>query len=359
MKNKKILELCLSPGLGGLEMFVSSCYEIFSEKTECFAIVAPDTKLDKCLQINNKLHIKRSRFTPWRGAKKIAAYIDTNDVDIVHFHWNKDIIIAVLAKLLSRKKPKLILSRHMGMTRFKDDIYHRWLYKNIDIIHAVTQEVKEELQRFIPTSVCPKIEMIYLGVSRPKVNESAVKRLQEQYHLQEDDFIVGIVGRIEKPKGQHIVIEALSKLAKKNIKIFVVGAVMDESYFQELKKIVAKFGMQREVIFTGFTTEVVKYMQLFDAHVLATEHETFGLVVVEAMANRCVSLATRKGGPLEIINDGVDGLLFNRNSIELAKKLALLYEDRVFMKKLQEAGYTKVTTKFDKEKQLEELYNVF
>jgi len=355
MKNKNILELCLAHGLGGLELFVASCYKDFSSKTTCKVVVASGTKLDNYLGNIDKFHIKRNKFFPFIPAFQLAKYIDENDIDIVHFHWTKDIITAVLAKVLSKKKPKLVQSRHMRMTRFKDDFYHKWLYKNIDMMHAVTLQVKEQLEKFIPLEIRPKVEMVYLGVQSSKIDEEKVAQLKKQYKL-EDEFIVGIVGRIEEGKGQYKVIEAMNSLKDLNIKVVIVGSAMDEAYLEELQQEVSELGLEDKVIFTGFTKEVNEHMQIFDVNVLATENETFGLVVIEAMANKVPMIATNKGGPLEIIENGVDGLLFDGSVDDLAEKIRLLYGDENLKKKIAKEGYLKVKEKFDWKKQLNKLY---
>jgi len=290
-------------------------------------------------------------------ALALAKYIDKNDIDILHFHWNKDSITAVLVKVLSKKKPKLVQSRHMGMTRFKDDIFHRWIYKNIDMIHAVTKEVKGQLENFIPQDVRPPIEVVYLGVDEKKVDNAVVAQLKQKYKL-DGCFVLGIVGRIEKPKGQYKLIEALYRLQNKKIKLLIVGAAMQEAYLEELKARVKELDLEEQVIFTGFTKNVAEYMQLFDVNVLATEHETFGLVVIEAMAEGIAVIATAKGGPLEIIDDGVDGVLFDGSSEDLSKKIELLYNDVALREQLVQKAKVKVKEKFDKQKQLNKLYQI-
>ncbi|MFK5937579.1 MAG: glycosyltransferase family 4 protein [Sulfurimonas sp.] len=357
MKNKNILELCLSDGLGGLELFVVSCYENFSQKSRCKVVVAPLSKLDDFLESKDKLHIKRNKLFPIIPALKLAKYIDINDIDVIHFHWTKDILTAVLAKLLSQKKPKLVQSRHMGMTRFKDDIYHKWLYKNIDMIHAVTYKVKEQLEKFIPEDVRPKLEMVYLGTKEVKTDKEIVLSLRDKYDLK-DEFIVGIVGRIEEGKGQHKVIEAIKKLEDLNIKAFIVGSAMDDKYLEELKQKAIDLDIKQKIIFTGFTKNVNEYMHLFDVNILATKNETFGLVVIEAMVNKVSIIATNNGGPLEIIDDCIDGVLFDGSSQDLANKIQMLSDDQRLKNKLEIAGYNKVMQKFDDTKQSDKLYKV-
>jgi glycosyltransferase involved in cell wall biosynthesis len=241
------------------------------------------------------------------------------------------------------------------MTRFKDDFYHRWLYKNIDMIHAVTKDVAMQLERFIPKEILPKIEMIYLGVTPPDLKRERVEQLRETYAL-EESFVVGIVGRIEEEKGQYKVIEAIAKLQELPIKALIVGSAMSDEYLQKLKLKVKELAIEDRVIFTGFTQDVNEHMALSDTVVLATENETFGLVVIEAMANKKVVIATAKGGPLEIIEDEVDGLLFDGSVEDLSEKIKFLYNNREEKMRIEQNALNKVEKKFDEVTQLEKLY---
>ena len=94
-----------------------------------------------------------------------------------------------------------------------------------------------------------------------------------------------------------------------------------------------------------------------DVSVLATHCETFGLVVIESMANKVPVIATNKCGPMEIIDDGKDGLVFDRSGDDLAKKIELLYNDKELKNKLAKNSYNKVKEKFDKNIQNKKLFN--
>jgi len=357
MSQKNILEFCLSPDLGGLELFMVNCYENFKEKTTCKLVIEEGKQLDSWIEDASKIHLKRNRFFPLLPALKLARVIDKHEIDMIHFHWTKDITTVILGKLLSKRKPKIMQTRHMMMTRFKDDIYHRWLYKNVDILHAVTYQVKEQLVKFVPQEIRPKLEMVYIGTEELIVNQNRVNELRLEYAL-EESFVVGIVGRIEERKGQYLLIEAMARLKEFDIKALIVGQTMDEVYSLELKEKVKTLGLEDRVIFTGFTKEVDSFMQLFDINVLATQKETFGLVVIEAMMNKVCMIATSNGGPLEIIENGKDGLLFNRTSEDLAAKIRWLYKDRAYKKRMALAGYKTAKEKFESQTQLEKLFKV-
>ena len=76
------------------------------------------------------------------------------------------------------------------------------------------------------------------------------------------------------------------------------------------------------------------------------------------MANGVPVIATNSGGPLEIIEDGVDGLFFDRTSEQLAEKIQELYENRALRDSLAQAAKLKVKEKFDKTKQMQKMYEV-
>ncbi len=70
----------------------------------------------------------------------------------------------------------------MHMTRFKDDFYHKFLYKNIATIVGISAKVSEQLNKFIPQDVRPKIVTWYSGVPKPNIiDENRKKELKESF----------------------------------------------------------------------------------------------------------------------------------------------------------------------------------
>lgn len=364
MKNKRILELCLSPDLGGLELYMVRASHFLHDKAEVISVINEAGKLEQYYKdtLHKYFKIKRhSTLFSFLSAKKLARIIDENRIEVVHLHWTKDIPLAVLAKKLSTCKPKLVQTRNMTMTRFKDDFYHRWLYKNMDMMLAVTQQVKEQIERFVPLDVRPKVNVLYMGADTPVIiDEEQKQKLRSQYGLS-DAFTVGIVGRIEQGKGQYLVIDAVKKLLGEGLHVqaLIVGHAMKEEYLLELKENVRNNNMEDTIIFTGFTREAQKLMQIFDCLVLATDRETFGLVLIEAMACGISVIGTNNAGPLEIIDDGKTGLLFEKNSAQsLADKIQILINDTNLRKRVAKAGKEKADEVFESEKQFKKLYTI-
>ncbi len=358
---KNILELCLSPDVGGLELYMVRAAHYLHEKTNVISVINEAGKLEPYYENTPYKYEKikkSSAISSFITARKLARIIDKHNIDVVHLHWTKDIPVAVLAKKLSTCKPKLVQTRNMTMTRFKDDFYHRWLYKNMDMMLAVTHQVKEQIERFVPHDIRPKVEVLYMGADFPEIlSETEKQELRNKYALN-DVFTVGIVGRIEEDKGQYLVIDAVKKLLAKKLQVqaLIVGHAMKENYLAELKEEIKQDKLEDKIIFTGFTKEAQNLMQICDCLVLATERETFGLVLIEAMASGVAVIGSDSGGPLEIIDDKKNGLFFKtKDSEDLTEKIEVMMND-AFRKELARAGKEKASEMFENQKQFEALH---
>jgi glycosyltransferase involved in cell wall biosynthesis len=326
---------------------------------ECVSVINEKGKLKSYYEESTYRYFtlkRRNVLLSWLSARQLARILDAEEIDILHLHWTKDLPVAIMAKLLSQRKPKVVQSRHMRMTRFKDDFYHRFLYRNLDMILAVTHQVKGQIEKFIPSAICSKVETLYIGAEQPVlISEEDKKNRREELGLGHS-FTVGIIGRIEEQKGQHIVLKAVENLVKKGIdaKALVIGAAMDELYLQKLQN------EYRDIaIFTGFTREAQSIMQLCDVMVLATKNETFGLVLIEAMMCGVCVISSDSGGPLEIIDDGINGLFFKTfDSDDLEDKLELLHRAPLFRQKFAEMGRVKALDKFESQTQFETLNTI-
>jgi glycosyltransferase involved in cell wall biosynthesis len=345
--NKNILEICLSADLGGLELH----FKNISHYLNALCVINTTSKLEPFFKETSCAYEKIGRYSFF----KLARIIDKNKIDVVHLHWTKDIPVVVLAKLLSKRKPKIVQTRHMHMTRFKSDFYHKFLYKNIDTIIAVTNMVKKQLETFIPKEIRPKTKLCYIGAQHPpRLTNEEEEFLKNSLELQ-NTFVVAIVGRIEEAKGQHLVLDAVEKLRKNNInaKALIIGHAMNNDYMNDLKQ---NYPVD---IFTGFINNPSEYMQIADCVVLATQKETFGLVLIEAMQCGICVVGSNQGGPLEIIDHEKTGLLFeSMNSNDLYEKLLDLYEHPNKKEQLAQLGKEKATIEFDEQTQFHQMKTI-
>lgn len=362
MTNKKVLEVCLSPDLGGLELYMARCSNELSKSFEVSCIVSSNSKLKDFITNVKKYEVKRKSSFSISTSLKLARLIDKEQIDIIHLHWTKDIPIVVLAKKFSKRKPKIIQTRHMTMTRFKNDFYHKFLYKNIDMIICITKALEEQIKKFIPKKIRPKTKLLYLGANEIKIlSEKEIKLFKDELKVK-DSFMIGLIGRINEFKGQHLLIEAMKILREKNLNIrsFIIGHAMSEEYLLKLKQKVKDYDLEEQISFVGFTKEPYKFMQACDIVLMTSKNETFGLVTIEAMKARTAVIGTNSGGVLEIIDDEKTGLFFeNENYEDLALKIEKLYNNSELKQKLAKAGQEKANEYFDNTKQFEKLNDLF
>ena len=366
INNKKaIIELCMSPDLGGLELYMVRSAKALTEEFNVISIINENSKLEQYYDENHQyIKIKKNHnLFMFSGARELAKIIDKENVKIIHMHWTKDMPFVVLAKLLSKSKPRLVQTRNMTMTRFKNDFYHRLMYKNMNLMLPVTHQVKEQLQKFIPQDIRPKIEVLYMGSDKvDMLGTKEIQTLKNELKFSGTSFNIGMVGRINEAKGQHLLIKAVDVLVKKgfNVSAYFVGHAMQESYLQNLKNDIKDRNLEANIHFLGFMKNPHHFYQVCDAVVLASKRETFGLVLIEAMQVGTAVIGANSGGVVEIIDDEISGLLFESQDYEsLANSIEKIIKDNELLKTIAINGQKKCEEKFSNELQFKKLETIF
>ena len=153
-----------------------------------------------------------------------------------------------------------------------------------------------------------------------------------------DGFRVGMVGRLTHWKGQHVFLHALAQAfpngtgeADGSWEGVVVGAPMfgEDAYERELRRLTGELGLEGHVRFLGFREEIADELAAMDVLVHASViPEPFGQVVLEGMAAGLPVVAADSGGPAEVIDHDVSGLLYPPgDSAALARALRALMAD--------------------------------
>ncbi len=145
----------------------------------------------------------------------------------------------------------------------------------------------------------------------------SVPKLKQRFGFDPDKPLIGIVGRLQRWKGMHVFAEAMAKVINLNPECqgVIVGGPHDlePEYAGWLKQRVEELGLTNKVVLAGAQQNVPEWMQAMDIFVHASEREPFGIVVVEAMSLGKPVIATKPGGPEEIIQDKENGLLVPAN----------------------------------------------
>lgn len=350
-----ILELCLSSGLGGLELYVYRASDTLCANNNITAVLLKNGQLDNYYKKNSnipRLYFKTSKNPlPIINATKLASIIDEKNIDLIHMHWGKDFALAALAKRLSRRKPKLVYTRQMMITRNKNDFYHRFLYSQLDLLITITKQLKNLYEKFTPLE-SNKIITLYYGVTEPEktLTLNEITTLRQSKGFADSDFIVGLFGRLEDGKGQHLLIKAIAKAKteKKIIKALIVGHEMTSGYQDILKQLTESADVQDNIVFNGFVDNPQELMQICDCLCLTTYEETFGLVLPEAMRAGIAVIGSDKGGVPEIIDHKQTGLLFESKSEDsLYKQISILYDNPELKTTIAENGKEKADKMFN------------
>lgn len=341
-----ILQLCLSSGLGGLELYVYRSAVALSEKHNVHVAVKSHSKLHQYFNTHSKLSSTHLncwfRSFPIIAAYKLSKFIDRYDIDVIHIHWGKDLPLAALAKRLSTKKPALVYTRQMQITRSKDDTYHNFLYQQMDLMLTITKDLESRVRSFMPLHA-NKIQTLYYGVNSPKnlLDPAGIEQERELLGFSQNDFIVGLFGRLEEGKGQHLLIDAIAQAEQdgNHLKALIVGHEMEAGYRRQLESMAADKDVSVQIQFMDFVSDPQELMQLCDCVVLASRSETFGLVLPEAMRTGIAVIGSNKGGVPEIIDHDKSGLLFESgDSYSLYNNILKLYKDKDLRKLLAQNG---------------------
>jgi glycosyltransferase involved in cell wall biosynthesis len=154
---------------------------------------------------------------------------------------------------------------------------------------------------------------------------------------------VVMLGRLSPWKGQDIFLKAFAEAFSGTMtEAYVVGGALfgEESYEASLRQLASELGIADRVHFEGHVTD--PWAVLVDADVLVHASripEPFGLVVVQGLWARCAVVATRPGGPAEVVTDHVDGLLVPCGETRpLIEALVRLRDDPAMRDRLAENG---------------------
>jgi glycosyltransferase involved in cell wall biosynthesis len=175
-----------------------------------------------------------------------------------------------------------------------------------------------------------RIEVIWNGIdSRPfdSVTEADRSALRASLGIGEAP-LVGAFGRLAPWKGQHVLIEALRELP--GVHALIVGQELygEHEYGSALRRRVTECDLADRVHFLGFRTDVPLLMRTVDVVVhTSTAPEPFGRVIVEGMMSGRPVVATAGGGPEEILENGITGIIVPPNdSCALAAAIRPLLE---------------------------------
>lgn len=188
--------------------------------------------------------------------------------------------------------------------------------------------------------------LVYPGASLDAFNPDALPtppELRRRLGLPAQGALIGMVARLQRWKGVHVLVDALPEILaqRPDAHVVVVGGPheTEPGYAAELAARAEALGVSHALRLVGFQSNVPEWMQAMDVIVHASDREPFGIVVIEAMALGKPVVAGSEGGPAEIISDGVDGLLAPYgDATALAAAALRVLNERSFAERLGHAA---------------------
>lgn len=254
-----------------------------------------------------------------RALRKIAA---SRDFALVIAHRAKPTYIACLATTLP------VISVHHAFGDYRRAA-RRWFAnafrKRLSLL-AVSDAVRDDIRRCLPQWPAEKIETLHNRIDVAAAQAGIVPReaAREALGLPQAAPVIGNVGRLHPDKDQATLLKgfaaALPRLPADTLLAIAGSGPLAEA----LKALAAGLGIADRVRFLGQVPDVRRYFSAFDLFALSSDHEPFGMVLLEAMVAGVPVMATDCGGAPEVVADSAR-LFPLRDAAALADKLVAFF----------------------------------
>lgn len=178
----------------------------------------------------------------------------------------------------------------------------------------------------------------------------------EKYRYDDANLRLCFVGKLTPRKNVNILIESISEVQKSlNVSLVIVGD-SDDEYLKTLQQLVEEFKLENSVTFVGYQKDVSSFIRESDILVLPSSWETFGLVLLEAYAEKRPVIASKVGGIPEVVVDGETGVLIEPdNRSEITNAILKLGSEPSICSSMGQLGYKLLLEKFSVEQQTKKI----
>ncbi len=272
-------------------------------------------------------------------ASKMAEVANREDLDLLHVHYAiPHAICAYLAKQMVKKDLKIVTTLHgtditvLGYDQSLADMI-RFGIESSDHVTAVSDAlVKQTYELLQPEK---QIETVYNFIDDRVYYKQNAIHLKKEYKIEEDEKIIIHVSNFRKVKRVEDVIYSFQKI-QRNVKskLLLVGDGPEMSF---VNRLVRELGLLDHVLFLGKQDSLEELYSISDLILLLSEKESFGLVLLEAMACGVPGIGTNAGGIPEVIHDGETGYICEVGDIEtIALRAIQVLTDQELHNKMSE-----------------------
>ena len=221
-------------------------------------------------------------------------------------HRFKPVYIALLATRL----PVIGVHHAFGdYQRRSRKLFANLFRKRLSLL-GVSDSVRDDMRKSLPAWPAERIETLYnrIDVEQLQGSQFSAEDARVELGLSPSAWIVGNVGRLHPDKDQATLLRgfalALPSLPENSQLVILGKGRLEES----LKELARELGIGANVMFMGQVADARRYFEAFDVFALSSDHEPFGMVLLEAMVAGVPVVATSCGGAREVVEDV--GLLF-------------------------------------------------
>lgn len=289
--------------------------------------------------------------------KKALKYVDWSTVDLIHSNVARDDLGMEISKRTGIKN--ICHIREFAELDFKcwsyRDNYISYLSKNVHGFIAISEAVK--LYWVSKGLSAERIRVIYNGV-----DNSNIKKVNRTTWKQDQIIKLVIVGGVIYSKGQWQACKAVGMLPKEvrqHVTLDIIGAVSNTTK-KELCKPFIEAGILDNIHFCGQCNDIYERLSGYHIGLMCSKAEGFGRVTAEYMHAGLAVIASDRGANRELIESGVNGLIYNWNDVSsLTEAIKYLYFDRDSMISMSIKGEQISTVRFTARKNAEQISELY
>lgn len=256
--------------------------------------------------------------------------------------------VFILARDMAKRDVKIVTTLHgtditvLGI----DNTFKRMIkygIENSDLVTAVSKDLANQTKHMIETD--KEISVIYNFVNEEEYYKRDLEEIKAQYGIQEDEKVIIHISNFRKVKRLEDTVNTFKRIRDDmKAKLLLVG---DGPEYTNTFNLVTRLGIQDDVLFLGKQKNISDLLSIADLNLLLSEKESFGLVLIEAMACEVACIGTNVGGIPEVIVHDETGYIVELGDVETAAYYAKqLLTDESLLKRFSEKALERVRNHF-------------
>lgn len=279
-------------------------------------------------------------------------------IDVICTNMDKELRFGGIAARLAGV-PGVVPSREIDYP-LKNSLRYRFAYNVLAsclVVNSIATQTT--VLKSAPWLDKARTRIIYKGIDLAQFNTLPVGSLHDELHVPRTTKFVTFLGQLDERKGIRYLLDGWRKMHSRFPEAMLVMAGVGPMQ-KMLESFIAEHHLTDSVRLLGFRNDVPNILKQSSMLVLPSLWEGFGYVLVEAMAARIPTIATRTSSIPEIVAHGVSGLLVPvKNADAIADAIAAILADDALAKSMGEAGRSIVEQHFTIDIMIEKFERVF